>query len=172
MFRNSFGPSRRRLPCSRDQTTPVNVHVPVQHDLAFGQGSRLIAAENLDAAEVLDPGGEAGLQPTMAETRQRSRVAGRPAGSQDWLPRERNAACSKPAPRQRAAPFRNLPRLEASTKRAVTAMLKEYVAVDTPGARKSRAVAPHEAGPLATRLRAVSRVPAWCVRGFLHGKVK
>ena len=33
---------------------PVNVHVPVEHDLAFGQGASLIAAEDLDAAEVLD----------------------------------------------------------------------------------------------------------------------
>ena len=32
----------------------VNVHVPVQHNLAFGQRSRLIAAEDLYASEVLD----------------------------------------------------------------------------------------------------------------------
>ena len=32
----------------------VNVHVPVKHDLAFGQGSGLVAAKNLHAAEVLD----------------------------------------------------------------------------------------------------------------------
>ena len=33
---------------------PLDVHVPVEHDLAFGQRARLIAAEDLDAAEVLD----------------------------------------------------------------------------------------------------------------------
>ena len=33
---------------------PLDVHVPVEHDLAFGQGARLVAAEDLHAAEVLD----------------------------------------------------------------------------------------------------------------------
>ena len=33
---------------------PLNVHVPVKDDLAFGQRSGLVAAQNLDAAEILD----------------------------------------------------------------------------------------------------------------------
>ena len=32
----------------------LHIHVPVQRDLAFGQGAGFIAAENLHAAEILD----------------------------------------------------------------------------------------------------------------------